>query len=152
MEFSRSLAGACIIPELASRDRDGVLAELSAAVARVDPRLRQERVFAALRERESLGSTGIGDGVAIPHGKSADAAGLVIAFARSSAGVPFDALDGRDVHFFFALLAPEDPPEQHLKTLARISRLLRDPDLRSRLAAAAGASEILKVLQEGEHR
>jgi nitrogen PTS system EIIA component len=141
-----------ILPDLVSRKKEDVLAELAAAVERADPRLKRENVLAALRERENLGSTGIGDGVAIPHARFASAAEVVLVFGRSLAGVPFESLDGRDVHFFFVLAAPEAAAEKHLKILARVSRLLGDSRIRRRVSEAAGSAEIAEILLEGETR
>jgi len=150
MEITGYLTGDRVIPDLVSREKDGVLAELAAAVEKADPRLRREAVLVALREREKLGSTGIGDGVAIPHARSALASDIVLVFGRSRHGIPFDSLDGRAVHFFFVLVAPEEAAEKHLKMLARISRLLRDPTVRGRLAQSSGADEIAGILLQGE--
>jgi nitrogen PTS system EIIA component len=152
MELTGYLTSDRIIPELLSCDKEGVLGELAAAVEKADPRLSRESVLAALRERENLGSTGIGDGIAIPHARFSDAADIVLIFARSRHGVPFDSLDGREVHFFFLLIAPEEAAERHLKMLARISRLLSDPSLRRRISRAAGSGEMIDILLEGETR
>jgi len=90
-------------------------------------------VVRVVMERESLGSTGIGDGVAIPHGKLGISGQVMCVFARSRKGVDFDAADGERVHIFFLVLAPEDAASLHLMALSRISRILRDPSFRKRL-------------------
>ena len=106
-----------------------------------------------LFKRESLGSTGIGQGVAIPHGKSDCVAKLVAAFGVSRAGITFDALDGEPVSLFFLLVAPEDSAGPHLKALARISRLLKDKHFRDKLRASKDEKELLKIIrEEDEHR
>jgi len=106
-----------------------------------------------LLKRESLGSTGIGQGVAIPHGKSDSVDKLVAAFGVSRTGVAFDSLDGEPVYLFFLLVAPEDSAGPHLKALARISRLLKDKHFRDSLRAAKDERALLKVIHtEDEHR
>ena len=106
-----------------------------------------------LMKRESLGSTGIGQGVAIPHGKSDCVTKLVAAFGVSRTGVAFDSLDGEPVALFFLLVAPEDSAGPHLKALARISRLLKDKHFRDSLRAARDEKTLLKTLRdEDEHR
>jgi len=92
-------------------------------------------VVRVVMERESLGSTGIGDGIAIPHGKLGTSGQVVCVFARSRKGVDFDATDAEPVHIFFLVLAPEDAASLHLTALSRISRILRDPSFRKRLLA-----------------
>lgn len=105
-----------------------------------------------LLKRESLGSTGIGQGVAIPHGKSDCVAKLVSAFGVSRAGVSFDSLDGEPVHLFFLLVAPEDSAGPHLKALARISRLLKDKHFRDGLKAAKDEKTLTKIIREEDER
>ena len=105
-----------------------------------------------LMKRESLGSTGIGQGVAIPHGKSDCVKDLVAAFGVSRAGVNFDSLDGEPVTLFFLLVAPEDSAGPHLKALARISRLLKDKHFRNSLSAACDEKTLIKIIREEDER
>jgi fructose-specific phosphotransferase system IIA component len=105
-----------------------------------------------LLKRESLGSTGIGQGVAIPHGKSDSVGRLVAAFAVSRTGVSFDALDGELVTLFFLLVAPEDSAGPHLKALARISRLLKDKHFRDLLRAAKDEKTLVRIIREEDER
>ena len=105
-----------------------------------------------LMKRESLGSTGIGQGVAIPHGKSDCVTKLVAAFGVSRAGVNFDSLDGEPVTLFFLLVAPEDSAGPHLKALARISRLLKDKHFRNSLRAACDEKTLIKIIREEDER
>jgi fructose-specific phosphotransferase system IIA component len=105
-----------------------------------------------LMKRESLGSTGIGQGVAIPHGKSDCVTKLVAAFGVARAGVNFDSLDGEPVHLFFLLVAPEDSAGPHLKALARISRLLKDKHFRDSLRAAKDEKLLVKIIREEDER
>ena len=105
-----------------------------------------------LMKRESLGSTGIGQGVAIPHGKSDCVDRLVAAFGVSRTGVSFDALDGEPVTLFFLLVAPEDSAGPHLKALARISRLLKDKHFRDSLRAAKDEKTLAKIIRDEDER
>ena len=105
-----------------------------------------------LLKRESLGSTGIGQGVAIPHGKSDCVSTLVAAFGISRTGVNFDSLDGEPVSLFFLLVAPEDSAGPHLKALARISRLLKDKHFRESLKASKDEKTLIKILREEDER
>ena len=105
-----------------------------------------------LMKRESLGSTGIGQGVAIPNGKSDCVTKLIAAFGVSRAGVNFDSLDGEPVSLFFLLVAPEDSAGPHLKALARISRLLKDKHFRNSLRAARDEKTLVKIVREEDER
>ena len=138
---------AAVIPDLKGREKKDVLDELAAAVA---PGLGvpADRVARVLAEREKLGSTGIGDGIAIPHGKIDGIEGLRVGFARSVAGVDFEAMDGGSTHLFFVLIAPEEAGGDHLKMLARISRMLKNDAFRSRLMKAKSREEILSTIEE----
>ncbi|MBN1596028.1 PTS sugar transporter subunit IIA [candidate division FCPU426 bacterium] len=110
----------------------------------------KKKMVQILLEREELGSTGIGQGIAIPHGKSDSVKELTAAFGLSKTGVPFDALDGEPVFIFFLLVAPEGTAGAHLKALARISGLLKDKYIRRKLMAAQSTEEIVKIIQEEE--
>ncbi len=136
--------------EIKSTTKDNVLAEMTDVLLRSAPGLNRNEVLTVLRERERLGSTGIGEGVAIPHGKLKDIDQLILSFGRSKAGVDFDSMDGKPAHLFFLLLAPEDSISIHLKTLARISKLLKDQDVREQLLTAGTADGIYKIIQEKE--
>ncbi|MDP3938907.1 MAG: PTS sugar transporter subunit IIA [Deltaproteobacteria bacterium] len=140
---------AAVLPNLAGRDKRGVLEEISAAMAPAldsDP----ERVVQVLLDREKLGSTGIGDGIAIPHGKMRGLSRLHLGFGRSREGIDFDAMDGKPTMLFFVLLAQEGSVGDHLKMLARLSRLLKDADIRKRLLEVETAEEILTIIDEGD--
>ena len=110
------------------------------------------RLIQILLKRESLGSTGIGQGVAIPHGKSDCVSRLVAAFGVSRTGVNFDSLDGEPVSLFFLLVAPEDSAGPHLKALARISRLLKDRHFRDSLRAARDEKTLVRIIREEDER
>jgi nitrogen PTS system EIIA component len=141
-----------IIPELSSETKDQVLDELAAKVAQRHSDFDRAELLKILLERERLGSTGIGDGIAIPHGKLRRLAKPVLAFGRSQKGIDFNALDGRKTQLFFLLLAPEDAVGVHLKMLARISRILKDPVVRKDLLAAPDAAAIFEVIREQDCR
>ena len=99
-------------------------------------------------DRERLGSTGIGEGFAIPHGKLKTLEQIVIAFGRSHQGIPFDSMDGKDAYYFFVLIAPEDSAGLHLKALAKISRFLKNSAFKESLSRAADREALQKVIQE----
>ncbi|KAF0217457.1 MAG: PTS system nitrogen regulatory IIA [Geobacteraceae bacterium] len=141
-----------IIPALSSAAKEAVLNELAAKVVERHPGLDHAELLKILLEREKLGSTGIGDGIAIPHGKMKQAKGLVLVFGRSLSGVDFNALDDRKVNLFFLLVAPEDAVGIHLKMLARISRILKDPAIRKGLLEAPDAAAIFKIIREQDSR
>lgn len=137
-----------VIPRLHSSAKPDVLRELAARVTEVYPRVPLDDLVRVLVERERLGSTALGEGVAIPHAKIEQIGRLVACFARSRKGVDFEANDGSPSYFFFLLLAPAASTGEHLKALARISRLFRRKSLRSRLMEAETAEEILAVIEE----
>jgi len=136
-----------VIPELKARGKRAVMEELCRALMTTRPGLDQAKLMEVLVERERLGSTGIGDGIAIPHGKLADLSELLLSFGRSAAGVDFDSLDGKPAHLFFLVVAPENSAGVHLKALARISRLLKSHAVRQELLEAKDASEIFGIIQ-----
>ena len=138
-----------IVDDLRSETKEGVLRELSEAICRAVPGMSPEHLLSVLMERESLGSTGIGVGIAIPHGKMPGIDQLVAVFGRSRGGVQFASLDGRPARFFFLVVAPENNSAGiHLKVLARISRLAKDERFRNRLMEAEGAEEIRQAFAE----
>jgi nitrogen PTS system EIIA component len=141
-----------VIVSLAFSDREGVLAEFADCVAKRYPEALEDNLLQLLLERESLGSTGIGDGIAIPHCKSPALKAPVLLFGRSESGVDFHAIDGKPVRLFFLLIAPEGAVGIHLKLLARISRLLKKPMVREQLTEAASAEEIAAIVREQDIR
>ena len=150
MKISELLDPQAIVADLQARDKDRALAELTDALVASEPSLVRDEVIAVLQEREKLGSTGIGDGVAIPHGKLAGIPELMLAFGRSRSGVDFESMDGQPAHLFFLLVAPEESVGVHLKTLARISKLLKDAGVRQKLLDAAGQAAIYQVILDEE--
>jgi PTS system nitrogen regulatory IIA component len=141
-----------ILPDLAVETKDQALLALAVKLEERHPGMNRAEVYRVLQEREKLGSTGIGDGVAIPHGKLKQAKDLALVFGRSRKGVDFDALDGRKVHIFFLLIAPEEAFGIHLKMLGRISRILKDPAVRKGLLEAPDVTEIHRIIQEQDSR
>ncbi|MGQ9920707.1 MAG: PTS sugar transporter subunit IIA [Desulfobacca sp.] len=135
-----------IVPSLQATTKQGILEELAAAVVSKHANLDKNQVVAVLLERESLGSTGIGDHIAIPHGKLPQLDRLVIGFGRSLPGINFDSLDGKPAHLFFLLLAPENSIGLHLKALAKLSRMLKDSGFRRQLMEAPDSQTILQLI------
>ncbi|MBU1088099.1 MAG: PTS sugar transporter subunit IIA [Candidatus Omnitrophica bacterium] len=144
MDFLKEKA---ISADLKSADKEGIIREMIDLLADAQAIKDKEKIVKILLEREALGSTGIGQGVAIPHGKSSSVKELVAAFGISHKGVNYDSLDGEPVYIFFLLVAPEDSAGPHLKALARISRLLKDKYFRDTLRAAPDAKSLIKTLR-----
>ena len=136
-----------VILELAGESKPEVLREVAGALASQRDDLDAEPLTEALIAREELASTGIGDGVAIPHAKVAGLGELLAAFARSPKGVDFASIDGAPTHLFFLLVVPEHSSGPHLKALARISRFLRDDEFRTRLLEAESVEDTLKAIE-----
>ncbi len=146
MKITDLLDPNCIIPNMAATSKQAALEELAAIlVARLEG-LDLATVVEVLSERERLGSTGIGDNVAIPHGKLANLSGLKLAFGRSLKGVEFESMDGKLSHLFFLLLAPINSAGLHLKALAKISRLLMSATFRESLMRASQRQDIYQLL------
>ncbi|MDI9569763.1 MAG: PTS sugar transporter subunit IIA [Pseudomonadota bacterium] len=137
-----------IIERLSSRNKRDVLEELAGVILSGRPGYDVEETVNILLGREKLGSTGIGDGIAIPHGKVAIIDELCVSFGISQEGIDFNAMDGRPVHLFFLLLAPENAAGKHLKMLAKLSKMLKDTAFRNDLLAARSRDEIMRVIIE----
>ena len=150
MLLSELLAPGRVKVPLASRSKQDVLLELVQLVTDGRGTPDKEAVLAAVREREGVLSTGIGGGVAIPHGKSPSVNQLMLAAGVSTEPIDFDALDGRPVTLFFLLVGPESAAGAHVKALSRISRLLRREPLRARLQSARTADEFLSIVRDSE--
>ncbi len=136
-----------IVPSLKAATKKQALQTL-AARAGERTGLSQRDIFDALLQRERLGSTGLGRGIAVPHVKLSELEEIVCIFARLEEPIDFEALDDEPVDLVFLLLAPEHASGDHLKALARISRLLREPDVSTRLRATADPNKILQVLTQ----
>ena len=131
-----------IVPELKSIDKKGVLEERSEVISRHDPSIDGATLVKVLVERERLGTTGIGDGVAIPHGKLTGLEKPIISFGRSKVGLDFDSIDGQPAHLICLLVAPENSSGIHLQVLARIAKLLKSNAFRQRLMKVRTGKEM----------
>ena len=145
MDLGDLLKAEAVLPSLHAQSKKQVLQEICGAAAK-HTGLSEREVYDTIAQRERLGSTGVGQGVAIPHGKLAALDRLVGVFARLDRPVSFDSLDDQPVDLVFVLLAPESAGADHLKALARIARVLRDPDVAQRLRAAQDTGELHAVL------
>jgi PTS system nitrogen regulatory IIA component len=141
-----------IIPALESREKNAVLEEMAGWLAAKHQRLEKNQVLDVLLEREKISTTAIGEGVAIPHGKLAGVERVLGVFARSPEGVDFASLDGGPTHLFFVLIAPENAAADHLKALARISRLLKDEVFRRRLMTGRSSQELYAIIAEEDDK
>jgi PTS system nitrogen regulatory IIA component len=145
MSLTDLLAPEAVVASLKANGKKQALQELASHAARLTG-LDERTIFDTLLQRERLGSTGIGDGIAIPHGKPAGLKGLFGLFARLDRPIDFDALDGQPVDLIFLLLAPEGAGADHLKALARVARVLRDPGMLERARAGHDAAALYAVL------
>lgn len=152
MKITDFLSVHTIIPSLASEEKNAALDEMAESLATHYENLDKERVLKVLSERERISTTAIGDGVAIPHGKLPDVDRVLGIFARSAHGVDFGSLDGAPTHLFFVLIAPENAAADHLKALARISRLLKDDHFRRRLLAGQTSQELFTLIAEADEK
>ncbi len=147
MNFSQLLDRNAIIANITSINKKGVIEELSNAVSTATTASAKD-IARVLMEREQLGSTGIGGGIAIPHGKLDTVKDIRIGFGLSKNGVEYDSLDNKPVHLFFVLLTPENSAGGHLKVLAQISRLLKMDQFKKKLLAADSADMIYEIITE----
>lgn len=136
-----------VLTDLTAGDKKGVLEELAAPVAEATG-IKRDEIVRVLMERERLGSTGIGEGLGIPHGKLKNLDDMIIGFGLSRRGVDFDAIDGRPARIFFLIITPEASTGLHLKLLARISRLLKEERVRERLRQVESPAQVLAIIEE----
>lgn len=148
MKILELLDRTCISGNLKAATKQEVLEELASILTPGPDGLKLENVVEVLLDRERLGSTGIGDNIAIPHGKLANLSKLRLAFGRSLKGVDFNSMDGKPTHLFFLLLAPINSAGLHLKALAKISRMLMSQSFRESLMKATSVDEIYRLLAE----
>jgi len=141
-----------IIEELESSNKQEVLEEIARNIQKGKKKYNQAAMVKVLIEREKLGSTGIGDSIAIPHGKLNGLDDLIVAFGRSRQGVEFNAMDGKPVNLFFLLMAPEQSKSEHLKVLARISRMLKDLNFRKSLMEAKSRNELYQIIVDKDEQ
>ena len=144
------LSPASTIVDLKGDTKEEIIAELVDSLSASEAISDRDKVLQAVLEREKIMSTGIGDGIAIPHGKSESAVKLVAALGTQRRGVDFEALDGEPAYVFFLLVSPANVSGPHIKALARISRLLKNDDFKKKLIAACSPDEILSTIQTEE--
>ncbi|MCB1214253.1 MAG: PTS sugar transporter subunit IIA [Deltaproteobacteria bacterium] len=137
-----------IFDTLQAKTKTELLEELSLALAQTEPGLEAKSLFKVLKAREDLGSTGIGKGVAIPHGKVANLDKTLLALGRSPEGIDFASQDGEKCFLFFVLLGPTEATGEHLRALAQISRLLKKEELIKQLYQAPDAQSLYEILNQ----
>ncbi len=148
MKLTDILDESAIIADLQASTKTEALEILVEAMAQSNAEVGKQHLLQVLLDREALGSTGIGDGIAIPHGKSPELSEIISGFGLSKSGIEFDSLDGKPAHLFFLLIAPNNSVGTHLKMLARISRMLKNNDFRNKLLKANSQHEIYQIISE----
>ncbi len=146
MKISELLNEKLVIADLKAGAKQQALEEMVACLAAARHGINAQDLYTVLIEREKLGSTGIGNGIAIPHGKLEGLDSICLVFARSTAGIEFDSLDGKPAHLIFMLVAPSNSAGVHLKALARLSRLLKEKNFRDDLIGAADAGSLYGII------
>jgi PTS system nitrogen regulatory IIA component len=152
MKISEILGKDFIIADLSGKDKQSVLTELTNFLENNETIKNKDVLYSALLEREKLGSTGIGENVAIPHAKSDEIDQILTLFGRSIEGIEFDSLDQKPVHFVWLVIAPTHSTGHHLKALARISRLLKNQNLREGILKAQNKNEIYSILLDEDSK
>ena len=145
MPLTDLVAPNAVVPALKANNKKKAIQELAARAAKLSGE-SERAILEVLMQREKLGSTGVGNGVAIPHGKLPKLGQLFGMFVRLEKPIDFDSLDGQQVDLIFLLLAPEAAGADHLKALARVARLLRDPEVARKLRASRDADALYAVL------
>ncbi|MGB5684697.1 MAG: PTS sugar transporter subunit IIA [Candidatus Electrothrix sp.] len=135
----------CIVLELKSIDKEGLLREMAGAAQKKNPKLNVETIQRVLLEREQIGSTGVGNGVAIPHGKLHGLEQCMVCFGRSTKGIGFEAKDNKPVHLVVMILSPLDMAEEYLQTLARVSKLMKSEGKRNKFLHAGSEKNIQQL-------
>ena len=146
MNLSEMIKTNNIIPDLKAKDKKGVLEELAGAISDNESSVDKEALVRVLVERERLGTTGIGDGVAIPHGKLETIEHPIISFGRSKEGLDFDSMDGQPAYLFFLLVAPENSSGLHLQVLAKIAKILKNSTFRKQLMEGSTKEELYQTI------
>lgn len=152
MRIAEYMTEADILPDLQATSREDVLREMVEHLLETGKIKDGDGLVQILLDREMLGSTGIGHGVAIPHGRLAGLKEILLVFGRSEKGVQFEAQDGKPVTLFFLLVAPEDSAGLHLKALARISRVLKNPECRAALLNSNDREVLFRSIREEDER
>ena len=140
-----------IIEDLQATDKTGVIREFAAFLKSRGKVRDEEELYDIIMQREST-TTGIGDGIAIPHGRMKDLAGVVVAFGRSRKGVDFMSMDGKPAQLFFLFITPESRPEDHLAVLRRLARITRNPVLREQLLRSTDRREMQKLILDEDDK
>ncbi|NIP30613.1 MAG: PTS transporter subunit EIIA [Candidatus Dadabacteria bacterium] len=148
MKITDELKKESIIASLQSKSKDDVIKELTSLISKQYPSINTEQAYEIITEREKLCSTALDAGVAIPHGKMSGISNFVICFGRSEPGVDFDSLDGKPTHLFILILSPESSSGMHLKLLAKISKIFKIQEFRSKLMKASTSDEIYEIIAQ----
>jgi PTS system nitrogen regulatory IIA component len=141
-----------IVSDLQGTDKTSVLRELASVLVKPCQAGSLEDLLRVLLEREKLESTGIGDGIAIPHGRLKKLKEFCVSFGRSAEGIDFDSIDGKPSHLFFLVMAPENSAVNNLKLLGRIVTLLKDPSFKKRLMEAPSQKELFQFISEEDEK
>ncbi|MCK5010790.1 MAG: PTS sugar transporter subunit IIA [Deltaproteobacteria bacterium] len=152
MKITDILDDKLVLADLNSKTKKNVLEELVSHLAQYADKVDKEELLKVLLEREKLGSTGINDGIAVPHGKLKNIDKLLAVFGRSREGVDFGALDNKPSHLFFLLVAPESSAGTHLKALARISRIAQNEIFRERCMKTKTKEDLFKLIVEEDEK
>ena len=152
MKISELINDRLIIPKFTGKSKKQVLEELAKHLALNKKNIGPDELLRVLIEREKLGSTGIGDGVAIPHGKLNGLENIILVFGKSNEGIDFDSIDGKPVNLIFLLVAPSNSAGVHLKALARLSRLLKDKNFRQELIDASDAQSLYNIIANKDEK
>ena len=152
MKIDEILKKEYVIADITGKNKLDVIKEMTERLKQNDTIKNDQALYATLMEREKLGSTGIGENVAIPHGKSDELSQIIIVFARSLSGIDFESLDQKPVHFVCMVIAPAHSTGQHLKALARISRLFKNQTLREGILKAEDSNAIYSILLEEDSK
>jgi len=141
-----------VIADLQGTDKASILKELSSVLVKPCKATSGEELLQVLLDREKLGSTGIGEGIAIPHGRLKKLKNFFISFGRSAQGVDFDSIDRKPSHLFFLVMAPENSAVDNLKLLSRIVTLLKEPSFKKRLIEAPSRKELFRIISEEDEK
>ena len=152
MKMLDYLKEAWVIPDLQGADKLSVLKELSQVLVKPCGANSPEELLQVLLEREKLESTGIGEGIAIPHGRLKKLENFFISFGRSIKGIDFDSIDHKPTHLFFLVVAPENSAVNNLKLLSRIVTLLKDPSFKKRLTEGTSQKELFQIIAEEDDK
>ena len=150
MRLSDILGEDNVVSDLKARDKKAVLEELAQTIVDQEPNLDKSALVKVLLDRERLGSTGIGDGVAIPHGKFNGLSQPMVSFGRSRKGLDFESMDGQPAFLFFLLVAPENSTSIHLKALARIAKILKSSSFRKALMEVPTKKELYETIIQND--